>query len=55
MGLASGSLLADALVARSGSSASVGILLVVGSGVAGVSTAKALTRIFPSATLVEGH
>lgn len=55
VGLASGSLLADALVARSGSSASVVILLVVGSGVAGVSTAKALTRIFPFATLVEGH
>lgn len=54
VGLASGSLLADALVGRSGSLASVGILLVVGSGVTGASTAKALTRVFPSAVSV-GH
>ncbi len=46
-GLASGSLLADALVVRSGSLASAIILLVIGSTVAGACTAKALTEIFP--------
>jgi hypothetical protein len=46
-GLACGSLLADALVARSGSLASTVILLVIGSAVAGASTAKALSEIFP--------
>jgi hypothetical protein len=53
-GLASGSLLADVLGARSGSLASVGILLVIGSGIAGASTAKALTHIF-SSVFVERH
>src|SRR5215469_4088865 len=55
VGLASGSLLADALVPRSGSVPSVGILLVVGGSVVGASTAKALTSIFPSVVFAEGH
>ena len=55
VGLASGSLLADALVARSGSLAGVGILLVIGSGVAGACTAKALTSIFPLGVSVAGR
>jgi hypothetical protein len=46
-GLACGSLLADALVLRSGSLASTVILLVIGSAVAGACTAKALAEIFP--------
>lgn len=45
-GLACGSLLADALLLRTGSLASAAVLLVVGSGVAGVSTAKALATVF---------
>jgi hypothetical protein len=55
LGLASGSLLADALVARSGSLVSVGILLVIGGGIAGASTARAFTRIFPSGAFVAGR
>jgi len=46
-GLACGSLLADALVVRSGSLASVAILLVVGGTAAGIFTAKTLAEIFP--------
>jgi hypothetical protein len=49
LGLACGSLLADALVTKSGSLASIIILLVIGSGVAGACTAKALSEIFPPA------
>jgi hypothetical protein len=45
-GLACGSLLADALVLRTGSFASAAVLLVVGSGVAGACTAKALATVF---------
>lgn len=45
-GLACGSLLADALVLRTGSLASTAVLLVIGSGVAGVCTAKALAGMF---------
>jgi hypothetical protein len=45
-GLAIGSLLADRFVARAGSLASIAILLVVGSAVAGAFTAKALSEIF---------
>jgi hypothetical protein len=45
-GLACGSLLADALMLRTGSLASAAVLLVVGSGVAGVCTAKALETVF---------
>lgn len=48
-GLASGSLLADAVVAKSGSLISAGILFLVGSAVAGACTAKVLAEIFPSA------
>jgi hypothetical protein len=48
-GLASGSLLADGLVSRAGSLAGTGIMLVIGSAVAGAFTAKALARIFPPA------
>lgn len=47
LGLAFGSLLADALVARTGSVLSAGILFVMGSAFAGVCTARALARIFP--------
>lgn len=47
-GLACGSLLADALVVRSGSLPSTVILLVIGSVVAGACTAKALVEIFPT-------
>jgi len=47
VGLACGSLLADTLVAKSGSLASIGILLLIGSGVAGACTARALVEIFP--------
>jgi len=46
VGLALGSLLADVLVARSGSVASIGIMLVIGSTLAGACTAKALAKIF---------
>lgn len=46
-GLVCGSLLADALVSRSGSLASSAILLVTGSAIAGAGTAKALVEIFP--------
>jgi hypothetical protein len=46
-GLMCGSLLADALLVRSGSLASTAILLVIGSTVAGAITAKALVEIFP--------
>ena len=45
-GLACGSLLADALMLRTGSLASAAVLLVVGSGVAGACTAKALATVF---------
>lgn len=45
-GLACGSVLADALMLRTGSLASAAVLLVVGSGVAGACTAKALTTVF---------
>ena len=45
-GLAGGSLLADTLVRRPGSLVSTIILLVIGSGLAGARTAKALTEIF---------
>jgi hypothetical protein len=45
-GLASGSLLADVLVARSGSLASVGIMIAIGSTLAGACTANALAKIF---------
>lgn len=49
-GLLCGSLLADLLVMKSGSLASAGVLLVIGSAVAGACTAKALGKIFtPSA------
>jgi hypothetical protein len=47
LGLASGSLVADVLVGRSGSFASIVILLVSGSAVAGAGTARALVKIFP--------
>jgi hypothetical protein len=46
VGLASGSLLADVLFPRSGSLASVGTMLVIGSVLAGVCTANALAKIF---------
>ena len=46
-GLVCGSLLADALVSRSGSLASSAILLVTGSAIAGACTARALFEIFP--------
>lgn len=49
-GLASGSLLADALMLRSGSLASTAILLMIGSGFAGVCTAKTLTSVFTPRT-----
>ena len=55
VGLAAGSLVADALMTRAGSLASVGILLVIGSGIAGASTARALTRIFPAGAFVAGR
>jgi hypothetical protein len=45
-GLASGSLLADVLVAKSGSVARIGIMLGIGSTLAGACTAKALAKIF---------
>ncbi|HXJ06872.1 MAG TPA: hypothetical protein VNH65_17345 [Candidatus Acidoferrum sp.] len=45
-GLACGSLLADVLVLRTGSLASTAVLLLIGSGVAGVCTAKALAGMF---------
>jgi len=45
-GLACGSLLADALMLRTGSLASAAVLLVVGSGVAGACTAKVLATVF---------
>jgi hypothetical protein len=45
-GLASGSLLADALMLRSGSLASTAVLLVIGSLVAGVCTANELATVF---------
>jgi hypothetical protein len=45
-GLACGSLLSDALMLRTGSLASAAVLLVVGSGVAGACTAKALATVF---------
>jgi len=45
-GLASGSLLADVLVARSSSVASIGIMLAIGSTLAGACTANALAKIF---------
>ena len=45
-GLSSGSLLADRFVTRAGSLTSIGILLVIGSAVAGAFTAKALAEIF---------
>ncbi len=45
-GLAAGSLFADTLVPRPGSLASTAVLLVIGSLVAGVCTAKALATVF---------
>lgn len=51
-GLACGSMLADALMFRSGSLVSTSILLITGSGLAGVCTARALTRIFPKQEVV---
>lgn len=45
-GLASGSLLADQFFARAGSLASIGMLLVIGSAIAGSFTANALAKIF---------
>jgi len=45
-GLTSGSLLADVLVARSSSVASLGIMLAIGSTLAGACTANALAKIF---------
>ena len=49
-GLASGSLLADALMLRSGSLGSTAVLLMFGSAVAGVCTAKALSTVFTPQT-----
>jgi len=46
-GLACGSLLADTFMLRSGSLTSTAILLLLGSGVAGAYTARALGEIFP--------
>jgi hypothetical protein len=46
VGLACGSLLADALMLRTGSLASAAVLLVMGSGVAGACTARALSTLF---------
>lgn len=46
-GLACGSLLADALVLKTGSLASTAVLLVIGSGVAGWCTAKTLRTVLP--------
>jgi hypothetical protein len=46
VGLASGSLVADVLVARSHSLASVGIMIAIGSTLAGACTANALGKIF---------
>jgi hypothetical protein len=46
VGLAFGSLLSDALMLRTGSLASAAVLLVVGSGIAGACTAKALATVF---------
>ncbi|HKW89520.1 MAG TPA: hypothetical protein VJN21_12270 [Candidatus Acidoferrales bacterium] len=46
LGLASGSLLADALVARTGSIAGIAILFVVGSACAGICTARTLAKVF---------
>jgi hypothetical protein len=48
VGLACGSLLADAFMLRAGSLASGAVLLVVGSGVAGASTARVLATVFRS-------
>lgn len=45
-GLAFGSLLADAVVSRSGSLASTAILLLIAGATAAVSTARALTSVF---------
>lgn len=45
-GLACGSLLADALMLRTGSLGSTAVLLVIGSGAAGVCTARTLAGIF---------
>src|SRR5262249_54649617 len=47
-GLASGSLLGDALVLKSGSLASTVVLLVMGSTIAGVCTARGLVTVFTS-------
>ena len=44
-GLACGSLLADALMLRSGSLASTAVLLIIGTGFAGAWTARSLTQI----------
>lgn len=49
-GLASGSLLADALLLRTGSLPSTAVLLLMGSGVAGACTAKVLARVFRAET-----
>jgi len=48
VGLAFGSILADALARTTGTFASTGILLITGGGFAGVCTARALVQIFPS-------
>jgi hypothetical protein len=45
-GLACGSILADALVLRVGSLASTSVLLLIGSSIAGLFTARALAQIF---------
>ena len=49
MGLAVGSLVADVVVSRSGSLPSLGIMLMIGTGITGVFTARALTDIFRNA------
>ena len=57
-GLAGGSLLADALLLRTGSLASTAVLLLMGSGVAGACTAKVLATVFraePGQVSAEGR
>ena len=51
-GLAFGSLLADTLMVRSGSLVSTSILLITGSAIAGLCTARVLARFFPQHKLV---
>jgi hypothetical protein len=50
-GLAGGSLLADTLMLRSGSLAGTAVMLLIGSGVAGAFTSRALNRIFAEGPL----